>query len=157
MLLGARFGGLHARDLRGIELSLRAQMRHHILGAIRRAGGLIVRALARDELLECLYRFAVLLGRRAGRGQYRNLPLLVDAHPGLPQPMNRKVCLLARDQKVHRTGQGAKDLRRVRAAEIIGYLRKLGADKPLAHNKLLPVCGSARAYQRCDSRVMQSM
>jgi len=53
LLLGARFGGLHARDLRGIELSLRAQMRHHILGAIRRAGGLIVRALARDELLEC--------------------------------------------------------------------------------------------------------
>ena len=157
MLLGARFGGLHARDLRGIELALRSQMRHHILGAIRRAGGLIVRALARDELLECLYRFAVLLGRWAGRGQYRNLPLLVDAHPGLPQPMDRKVCLLARDQKVHRTGQGAKDLRRVRAAEIIGYLRKLGADKPLAYNKLLPVCGSARAYQRCDSRVMQSM
>ena len=37
-------------------------------------------------------RIAVLFAGRPGRSQHRNLALLIDAHPGLPQPMHRKVC-----------------------------------------------------------------
>ena len=157
LLLWARLRLLHARNLRGIKLALRAQVLHHILGTTRIAGGLILWALAGDELFKCRYRIAVLLTGRAGCGQHRNLALLIDAHSGLPQPMHRKIRLIARNQKIHRTCQRAEDLHGILAAEVIGQLRKLRAGKTLAHDELLAVCGGARADQRCDSRVMQAM
>ena len=84
LLLRARFWLLHAGNLRGIEIALRAQVRHHILGALGRASGLILRAFAGNELLKRRHRIAVLFAGRAGRSQHRNLALLIDAHSGLP-------------------------------------------------------------------------
>ena len=84
LLLRARLRLLHARNLRGIEIALRAQVLHHILGALCRASGLILRALLGDELFKRRYRIAVLFAGRTGRSQHRNLALLIDAHPGLP-------------------------------------------------------------------------
>ena len=92
LLLRAWLRLLHAGNLRGIEVALRAQLSDHILGALCRASGLILRAFAGNKLLKRRHRIAVLFAGRPGRSQHRNLALLIDAHPGLPQPMHRKVC-----------------------------------------------------------------
>ena len=84
LLLRARLWLLHARNLRCIEFALRAQLSHHILGALRRASRLVFWAFAGNELFKRRHCIAVLFAGRTGRSQHRNLALLIDAHPGLP-------------------------------------------------------------------------
>ena len=84
LLLRARLWLLHTRNLRCIEFALRAQLSHHILGALRRASRLVFWAFAGNELFKRRHCIAVLFAGRTGRSQHRNLALLIDAHSGLP-------------------------------------------------------------------------